>query len=65
MAVLSNTIGQRLCDALGLPKRVRSIQINFEVNEPVTAIVTLIPDADAAEEVVEIVKRFELVERKE
>lgn len=65
MAVMSNTIGNRLCDALGLPKGVRSIQINFEANELVTAVVTLLPESDVAEEVVEIVKRFELAEKDE
>jgi hypothetical protein len=65
MAVLSNTIGQRLCDAMGLPKGVRAIQINFEANEPVTALVTLTPELRGVEEVVEIVQRFELVEKAE
>lgn len=65
MAVLSKAVGQRLCDALGLPKGVRSIQINFEANEPVTAVVTLLPDLHAVEEVIEITRCFELVERPE
>ncbi len=59
-------IGQELCKALGLEgKKVTRIQMNFETNkaEAVVTFIDMNAEPNVAGEIVEVVKKYVLVER--
>jgi hypothetical protein len=65
-AVCAGDIGKRFVDALGLSDgRVRSIRINANAGERLTAEVTMLLSTDQAGEVLKILEAHEWTEREE
>jgi hypothetical protein len=62
-AITGHMIGKEICEALGLGKGVRTIDIHIGCRELVTATVEFIVHDSQAHEVIKTLKRYELVER--
>ncbi|QIE86781.1 hypothetical protein [Pseudomonas nitroreducens] len=66
MAVLSQTIGQEIADALGISmKGITGIKIELKTNEVVSVDVSYYPEREQVEECFDVIKRYELVKREQ
>lgn len=64
--VVTTAIGEELCQALGLPAdKVTSIDLRFPANGIVTAAVEFLPERSQLDEVVNILRRYELHEKQD
>lgn len=64
MAVSSNTIGKAVIDALGLPVAgVTGITVSLQTNQPVEVLVRYLPSEQQVDDVIDILKRYELHEK--
>ena len=64
MAVRHLDVLNKLCDALGLPKTVRSLTLHADVKSIPTISVEYFPDEPESDKVVEVLtKQFEIAER--
>ena len=60
--VFAREVGTDVCVALGLdPAVVRSVRINFDANEVVTADVEIYPDGPQVDGVLSVIRRYNLV----
>lgn len=57
-------IGKQICEALGLDDNATVVDIHIAANDIVSLTVTYLGTKEQMEEVIEIVKKYELVEKK-
>ena len=62
MAVLSNDVGAKLIEILGLPKETKSVSLRFAVDEVVTAEVVYLLNEEQCEKLLEVAALYELIE---
>lgn len=66
MAVTTRQIGQQVIEALGLPEcKVTSIKLEMRADDVVRVEVEMLPTEQEAIGVLDVIKRYELVEREE
>ena len=66
MAVTAQQIGREVLQALGLEgKSVTGIKIEMNGRDPVTLEVSMLPERSQVVSIIEIIKRYELVEKPE
>lgn len=66
MAVTAQQIGLEVLQALGLEgKGVTGIKIEMNGHDPVTMEVSMLPERSQVVNIIEIIKRYELVEKPE
>lgn len=63
MAVLSREVGQRLIEIFGLPKGVTGMSIHLDAGDAARIDVRLLTSKEQMDELVEVLSRYELVER--
>lgn len=62
--VTTKEIGPQICDALGLPmNQVSAIDLRFRAGQIVHAIVEFVPERDQLDQVLSVVKRYQLLEK--
>ncbi len=61
--VLSNQLGPKLIELLGLPKRTASFELRFESNKAVVVNCTYYPDERVGDVIELIAKEYELHEK--
>lgn len=65
MAVLSQTIGQEIADALGISmKGITGIKIELKTNQVVSVDVSYYPGFESLNGCLEVLRRYQLTERK-
>lgn len=66
MAVTAQQIGMEVLQALGLEsKGVTGINIEMNGSDPVTLEVSMLPERSQVVNIIEIIKRYDLVEKPE
>lgn len=61
---MKQVIEKEICDALGL-RNVSKLDIHFEVGKIATCEAVFMPEIDGVKQLVPILKKFELIEKKE
>lgn len=62
MAVLSQSVGKKLIEILGLPMETKSVSLRFAVDEAVTAEVVYLLNEEQCEKLLEVVALYKLTE---